>query len=47
MNVAKYETFTNFTILDKALLFLIKLDKTAVQSILSVCFYKIIVVVLP
>ena len=33
MNVAKSETFKNFTILDKALLFLIKLNKPAVQSV--------------
>ena len=29
MDVAKYETFRNFAILNKALMFLIKLNKTA------------------
>ena len=33
MDVAKSETFRNFTILEKALLFLIKFNKTAVQSV--------------
>ena len=33
MDIAKYETFKNFTILSKALLFLIKLNKTAMQSV--------------
>ena len=33
IDIAKFETFRNFTILNKALLFLIKLNKTAVQSI--------------
>ena len=33
MDIAKFETFKNFIILNKALLFLIKLSKTAVQSI--------------
>ena len=33
MDVAKYVTFRNFTILNKVLLFLIKLNKTAVQSV--------------
>ena len=33
MDIAKSETFTNFIILNKALLFLIKLSKTAVQSV--------------
>ena len=34
MDIAKSETFKNFIILNKALLFLIKLSKTAVQSVL-------------
>ena len=33
MNVAKSEAFRNFTILNNAFLFLIKLDKSAVQSV--------------
>ena len=33
MDVAKSETFINFTILNKALLFLVNLYKTAVQSV--------------
>ena len=33
MDIAKCETFKNFTTLKKALLFLIKLNKTAVQSV--------------
>ena len=33
MDIAKFETFKNFTILNKALLFLMKLNKTAVQSV--------------
>ena len=33
MDIAKSETFKKFTILNKALLFLIKLNKTAVQSV--------------
>ena len=33
MDIAKSETFKNFTILNKALLFLIELNKTAVQSV--------------
>ena len=33
MDIAKSETFNYFTILNKALLFLIKVNKTAVQSI--------------
>ena len=33
MDIAKYETFKNFIILNKALLFLIKLNKTAMQSV--------------
>ena len=33
MDKAKSETFKNFIILNKALLFLIKLSKTAVQSV--------------
>ena len=33
MDIAKSETFKNFIILNKALLFLIKLRKTAVQSV--------------
>ena len=33
MDIAKSETFKNFIILNKALLFLIKLSKTAVQSV--------------
>ena len=32
MEIVTSETFQNFTILNKALLFLIKLNKTAVQS---------------
>ena len=32
IDVAKFETFNNFTLLNKALLFLIKFNKTAVQS---------------
>ena len=35
MDIAKSETFKSFIILDKALLFLIKLSKTAVQSVPS------------
>ena len=35
MDIAKSETFKNFIILNKALLFLIKLSKTAVQSVLK------------
>ena len=34
-DIAKSETFRNFTTLNKALLFLIKLNKTAVQSVLK------------
>ena len=34
MDVAEFETFKNFTILYKALLFLIKLSKTALQTVL-------------
>ena len=37
MDIAKSETFTNFIILNKALLFLIKLSKTAGQSVLNRC----------
>ena len=33
MDIAKSETFKNFIILNKALLFLIKSSKTAVQSV--------------
>ena len=33
MDIAKSETFKNLTILNKALLFLIKLNKTAVQAV--------------
>ena len=33
MDKAKSETFKNFIILNKALLFLVKLSKTAVQSV--------------
>ena len=33
MDIAKSKTFKNFIILNKALLFLIKLSKTAVQSV--------------
>ena len=33
MDIAKSETFKNFIILNEALLFLIKLSKTAVQSV--------------
>ena len=33
MDIAKSETFKNFIIWNKALLFLIKLSKTAVQSV--------------
>ena len=33
MDIAKSETFKNFIVLNKALLFLIKLSKTAVQSV--------------
>ena len=33
MDIAKSETFKNITVLNKALLFLIKLNKTAVQSV--------------
>ena len=33
MDIAKSETFKNFAISNKALLFLIKLNKTAVQSV--------------
>ena len=33
MDVAKSEAFRNFTILNNAFLFLIKLDKSAVQSV--------------
>ena len=33
MDIAKSETFKNFNILNKALLFLIKLNKTAAQSV--------------
>ena len=33
MDVAESETFKSFTVLNKALLFLIKLNKTAVQSV--------------
>ena len=33
MDKAKSETFKNFTVLNKALLFFIKLNKTAVQSV--------------
>ena len=35
MDIAKSETFKNFIILNKALLFVIKLSKTAVQSVLT------------
>ena len=40
MDIAKSETFKNFTILNKALLFLIKLSKTAVQSVLRITIYR-------
>ena len=33
MDIAKSETFKNFIILNKALLFLIKLSKSVVQSV--------------
>ena len=33
MDVATYETFRNFTILNKGLLFLIKFNETAVQLV--------------
>ena len=33
MVIAKFETLKNFSILNKALLFLIKLNKTALQSV--------------
>ena len=33
MDIAKSETFKNFIILNEALLFIIKLSKTAVQSV--------------
>ena len=33
MDIAKFETFKSFTILNKVLLFLIKLNETAVQSV--------------
>ena len=33
MDIAKSETFENFTILNRALLFLVTLNKTAVQSL--------------
>ena len=33
MDIAKSETFKNFTILNKALLFSVKLNKTAVQLV--------------
>ena len=36
MDIAKSETFKNFIILNKTLLFLIKLSKTAVQSVPNV-----------
>ena len=35
MDMAKSNTFKNFTILNKALRFLIKINKTAVQSVLK------------
>ena len=35
MDIAKSETFKNVIILNKALLFLIKLSKTAVRSVLK------------
>ena len=35
MDIAKSETFKNFIIFNKALLFLIKLSETAVQSVLK------------
>ena len=51
MDIAKSETFKNFTILSKALLFLIKLNKTAVQSlsggtIISLDYYQVIINIL-
>ena len=37
MAIAKSETSKNLTVLNKALLFLIKLNKTAVQSVPKKC----------
>ena len=39
MDIAKSETFKNLTFLNKALLFLIKLNKTAVQSEPKTLYY--------
>ena len=36
MDIAKSETFKNFNILNKALLFLIKLSKTAIQLTIGI-----------
>ena len=36
MDVAKFETFRSFSILNMALMFLIKLNKTAMQSVLKI-----------
>ena len=38
MDIAKSETFKNFIILNRALMFLIKLSKTAVQSVPKIKF---------
>ena len=40
MDIAKSETFRSFTILNKDLLFLIKLNKTAVQSIPNITLVR-------
>ena len=41
MDTAEFETFKNVTILTKAFLFLIKLDKIAVQSVPKIlCFVR-------
>ena len=40
MDIAKSETFKNFIIFNKALLFLIKLSKTAVQLVYKSSLWK-------
>ena len=40
--MTKSETFKNFSVLNKALLFLIKLNKTAVQSVPKIKDIKLV-----
>ena len=45
IDVAKYKMFGNFTVLNKALLFLIKLNRTAMQSVLCLMSLQQILVI--